>query len=269
MEASADYFLMINTVPRPHATPARTASSAPRGVRARRVPAGFVSWRETPGEDRDAFHRSREQTLCDVLDNCFGMCGLDEPGGGYLGFVAAQLENAASWQQAESALFGARRRGAAAAVVRARQAWRASGTGRRRARAGTDAFLRQTLTRIGDAGLEPGTERRCVRVAPAGGGRRRAGRGQCAATRTSRRPRDSERRAGARVPAGSAQAPEAFGTPPARSTRSARSARTRSRGADHAWAFGCRGIGAARGAATLRKRRRRRRVRRRRRGRRR
>ena len=165
MEASADYFLMINTVPASARHPALRAPLFQRalGACARHAtfPAGFVSWRETPGEDRDAFHRFREQTLCDVLDNCFGMCGLDEPGGGYLGFVAAQLENAASWQQAESALFMTRAAASAAKrlVVRTRAsvARERETPAETRAREGTDAFLRQTLTRIGDArGSNPG-----------------------------------------------------------------------------------------------------------------
>jgi len=165
MEASADYFLMINTVPASARHPALRAPLFQRALAAcarhAAFPAGFVSWRETPGEDRDAFHRFREQTLCDVLDNCFGMCGLDEPGGGYLGFVAAQLEGAASWQQAESALFMARAAASAAKrlVVRTRAsvARERETPAETRAREGTDAFLRQTLTRIGDArGSNPG-----------------------------------------------------------------------------------------------------------------
>ena len=86
---------------------------------------------------------------------------MDEPGGGYLGFVAAQLENAKSWQQAESALFMARAAASAAKrlVVRTRaeRARERETPAETRAREGTDAFLRQTLTRIGDArGSNPG-----------------------------------------------------------------------------------------------------------------
>lgn len=157
MEACADYFLMLNTVSVAERHPGLRAPLFQRVLAAcarhAAFPAGFTTWRDA-SEDRDAFHRFREQILVDVLDNCFGMCGIAENGGGYLGFVASQLDTIASWQQAESALFLARAASSAAKrlVVRTRAAERERETeSETREREGTDAFLRQTLTRIGDA----------------------------------------------------------------------------------------------------------------------
>ena len=157
MEHSADYFLMLNTVSLTERHPALHAPLFQRVLAAcarhAAFPAGFVSWREA-GEDGDAFHRFREQTLVDLLDNCFGMCGVGAAGGGYLGFVASQLDGAVSWQQAESALFLARAASSAAKrrTTRTRAADRERETpAETREREATDAFLRHTLTRIGDA----------------------------------------------------------------------------------------------------------------------
>ena len=157
MEHAADYFLMLNTVSLAERHPDLRAPLFQRVLetcaRHAAFPAGFTTWREA-GEDRDAFERFREQTLVDLLDNCFGMCGVDAPGGGYLGFVASQLDGATSWQHAESALFLARAASSAAKrrATRARAADRARETpAETREREATDAFLRQTLTRIGDA----------------------------------------------------------------------------------------------------------------------
>ena len=157
MEACADYFLMLNTVSVADRHPGLNAPLFQRVLAAcakhAAFPTGFTTWRDA-SLDRDAFHRFREQILVDVLDNCFGMCGIAENGGGYLGFVLSQLETIASWQQAESALFLARAASSAAKrlVVRTRAAERERETeSETREREGTEMFLRQTLSRIGDA----------------------------------------------------------------------------------------------------------------------
>ena len=73
MEAAADYFLMLNTVPTSQRHPSageplfrRLAAAC---LRRAELPADFTSWEEAD-EDRDTFVRFREQILADLLDNC-------------------------------------------------------------------------------------------------------------------------------------------------------------------------------------------------------
>lgn len=106
MEAAADYFLMLNTVPTSQRHPSageplfrRLASAC---LRRAELPADFTSWEEAD-EDRDTFVRFREQILADLLDNCQAQMR-----SGYLAEVGAALGTASSWQRAEACVFAAR-----------------------------------------------------------------------------------------------------------------------------------------------------------------
>ncbi len=106
MEAAADYFLMLNTVPTSQRHPSageplfrRLAAAC---LRRAELPADFTSWEEAD-EDRDTFVRFREQILADLLDNCQAQMR-----SGYLAEVGAALGAAASWQRAEACVFAAR-----------------------------------------------------------------------------------------------------------------------------------------------------------------
>ena len=106
MEAAADYFLMLNTVPTSQRHPSageplfrRLAAAC---LRRAELPADFTSWEEAD-EDRDTFVRFREQILADLLDNCQAQMR-----SGYLAEVCGALGAAASWQRAEACVFAAR-----------------------------------------------------------------------------------------------------------------------------------------------------------------
>ena len=106
MEAAADYFLMLNTVPTSQRHPSageplfrRLAAAC---LRRAELPADFTSWEEAD-EDRDTFVRFREQILADLLDNCQAQMR-----SGYLAEVGAALGAASSWQHAEACVFAAR-----------------------------------------------------------------------------------------------------------------------------------------------------------------
>ena len=106
MEAAADYFLMLNTVPTSQRHPSageplfrRLAAAC---LRRAELPADFTSWEEAD-EDRDTFVRFREQILADLLDNCQAQMR-----SGYLAEVGAALGAASSWQRAEACVFAAR-----------------------------------------------------------------------------------------------------------------------------------------------------------------
>ena len=76
MEAAADYFLMLNTVPVADRHPQLGEPLFKRLVAAclRRatLPVDFKTW-DDEEEDKDTFLRFREQILADLLDNCYGM----------------------------------------------------------------------------------------------------------------------------------------------------------------------------------------------------
>lgn len=159
MEAAADYFLMINTVPVADRHPALGAPLFERlvaaCVRRATLPADFTAWDEAD-EDRDTFSRFREQILADLLDNCYGMTR-----GQYLAQIGGYLTNANSWQAAEAAVFAAR---AVAAPLKRRVVPAAKRLGRfedgdddndpavAADRAASDAFLSQLFQRVGEAG---------------------------------------------------------------------------------------------------------------------
>ena len=99
MEAAADYFLMLNTVPTSQRHPSageplfrRLAAAC---LRRAELPADFTSW-EDADEDRDTFVRFREQILADLLDNCQAQMRSGVPGGG--------------WRRARGGVVGSERR---------------------------------------------------------------------------------------------------------------------------------------------------------------
>lgn len=160
MEAAADYFLMLNTVPVADRHPQLREPLFTRLVAAclRRatLPSDFTTW-DAAEEDRDTFTRFREQILADVLDNCYGMMRSR-----YLAQVGGALSGAATWQAAEAAVFATRAVAAPVkqhvlAEARAAHAGAMGGGGGGDAAAAADraessAFLAQLFARVGAAG---------------------------------------------------------------------------------------------------------------------
>jgi|AntAceMinimDraft_1070359.scaffolds.fasta_scaffold08784_1 hypothetical protein len=164
MEAAADYFLMLNTMPvadRHHQLGEplfkRLVAAC---LRRATLPLDFTIWDDAE-EDRDTFMRFREQILADLLDNCYGMMRSR-----YLVEIGVALAGASTWQAAEAAVFAAR----AVSVpvkqhvlnTRASASDLAASGGAEAGRGGIDlaaadrqesnAFLGQLFARVGEAG---------------------------------------------------------------------------------------------------------------------
>ena len=145
MEAAADYFLMLNTVPTSTRHPSagaplftRLAASC---LKHAELPADFTSWEEAD-EDRDTFVRFREQILADLLGNCQAQMR-----SGYLREVGTALMESTSWRRAEACVFATR---AVASYLR-RDILEPSPEGSAEAEQ-SSAMLEQLLGTIGEAG---------------------------------------------------------------------------------------------------------------------
>ena len=155
MEAACDYFLMVNTVPFQQRHPGLRQPLFHRllgaCVQHATLPLDFTTW-QNADFDRDTWVRFREQILCDLLDNCFGILPT-----GYLGLISNKLDTAQSWQEIESATFAARAAaGAVKRLVTQRASERDSSTQSETSdRTTAETWLRTTLTRIGDASQTP------------------------------------------------------------------------------------------------------------------
>eukprot|EP00850_Spirogloea_muscicola_P019641 SM000195S05288 [mRNA] locus=s195:103874:109153:- [translate_table: standard] len=103
VELAVEFFLALNTVPVAERWPPLRRELYARLlavlVTKAAYPSDFVSWDGTT-EDADSFHRFRDQIAAEGLDACFNLLGSQ-----FLLFVAHTLEGAATWQQAEVALF--------------------------------------------------------------------------------------------------------------------------------------------------------------------
>eukprot|EP00887_Chlorella_sp_A99_P002079 scaffold21.g2079.t1 len=125
VESSLDFFLMVNTVPlaerRPELGAPLYSALLQRLVPHITYPPGFSSWEQCTEVDEDDFLRLREQLLPEAFDVAYGLLRM-----GYLSHAWQLLQGAASWQDAEAALYLFR---AVSLSVRTRALSESSGAG--------------------------------------------------------------------------------------------------------------------------------------------